>query len=211
MNFIFDTNDLILFQGDSITDCGRLKLKRTDLGEGYVKLINHYIQMHMPEKNILCYNKGVYGNRTAELKWRWHRDCLTIEPTILSLLVGINDTWRNYDRHITTSPEKFRNNYIYLLDSIKAKVPNIKLVLMSPFLLPVEEYQETWFEDLNPKIEIVKELATTYNAIYIPLQEIFDAHITLDRPPTYWVEDGVHPTPYGHSLIAKTWLKYTCI
>lgn len=209
MNFIFDTNDIILFQGDSITDCGRHKLKRTDLGAGYVNLINHYIQTHMPEKSILCYNKGVYGNRTSELKWRWQRDCLALEPTILSLLIGINDTWRNYDLHITTSPERFRNNYLYLIQSVKEKMPHVQLVLMSPFLLPIEDSQLAWFEDLNPKIDIVKSIAEQYDAIYIPLEEIFNEAVTPTRPHTYWTEDGVHPTPEGHSLIAKTWLKYT--
>jgi lysophospholipase L1-like esterase len=209
MGFIFKENDIILFQGDSITDCSRKKSNPFDLGNGYVNLINYYIQKNDYSSSITCYNRGIYGNRTTELRRRWGRDTLALEPTILSLLVGINDTWRNFDLNLYTSPARFKANYSYLLESVKEAFPATELVLMSPFLLPIEKSQEAWLEDLNPKIEIVKELAQNYEAIYIPLQNIFNAAITLNTPAQYWSSDGVHPTPFGHILIAKNWLKYT--
>lgn len=198
---------LFLFQGDSITDCSRSRLKQTDLGEGYVNLINYYLNTHLSHLDITCLNKGIYGNRTHNLCRRWERDCLDLSPDLLSILVGINDTWRRFDLHLVTTPEEFRDNYVYLLDSIRAHNPEIRLVLMSPFLLPVQAHQLEWFDDLNEKIAIVQELAATYNAIYIPLQEVFNAHITPEKPNIYWTEDGVHPNPEGHILIAKTWVK----
>lgn len=211
MNFIFKPNDIILFQGDSITDCSRNKLNRNDLGEGYVNLINYYIESHFPESHITCYNKGIYGNRTINLKRRWRRSTLSLSPDILSLLAGINDTWRRYDLNLVTTPEKFRENYLYLIDKALENNSNLKLVLMSPFLLPTSNEQLEWFEDLNPKIEIIKEIAKEYHAIYIPLQEIFNKNITLEKPNCYWTVDGVHPTPEGHALIAKEWLLATTL
>lgn len=198
---------LFLFQGDSITDCSRSRLKPTDLGEGYVNLINHYLTTHLAHLNITCLNKGIYGNRTHNLCRRWERDCLDQNPDLLSILIGINDTWRRFDLHLVTTPEEFRSNYMYLLDSVRARHPHVKLVLMSPFLLPVEVHQLEWFEDLNQKIKIIKELAAAYQAIYIPLHEVFHAHITPEKPNIYWTNDGVHPNPEGHILIAKTWIK----
>ncbi|MGL4346323.1 MAG: SGNH/GDSL hydrolase family protein [Cellulosilyticaceae bacterium] len=198
---------LYLFQGDSITDCNRSRLKPTDLGDGYVNLINHYLSTHLTQLNISCVNRGIYGNRTHNLCRRWERDCLELSPDLLSLLIGINDTLRRFDLHLMTTPEEFRTNYVYLLDSIKTKNPEVQLVLMSPFLLPVEAQQLGWTEDLNQKIQIVKELATTYGAIYIPLQEVFNQHITPEKPNIYWTDDGVHPNPEGHILIAKSWIK----
>lgn len=198
---------LFLFQGDSITDCSRSRLKLTDLGEGYVNLINHYLSTHLNHLNINCINKGIYGNRTHNLCRRWQRDCVDLNPDLLSLLIGINDTWRRFDLHLITTAEEFRDNYIYLLDAVRAKNPQVKLVLMSPFLLPVQPEQLEWVEDLNEKIAVVKQLAKTYNAIYIPLQEVFNQHITLEKPNVFWTDDGVHPNPEGHILIAKAWIK----
>lgn len=211
MNFIFQPNDTILFQGDSITDCSRNKLSRTDLGEGYVNLINYYIETHFPQSHITCYNKGIYGNRTINLKRRWRRSTLSLSPDVLSLLVGINDTWRRYDMNLITSKEKFKDNYLYLIDKAKEANPALKLVLMSPFLLPTSNEQLEWFEDLNPKIDIIKEIAHQYGAIYISLQDTFNKQITLEKPNCYWTLDGVHPTLEGHALIAKEWLIATTV
>ncbi|MEG0152880.1 SGNH/GDSL hydrolase family protein [Niameybacter sp.] len=200
-------NDVILFQGDSITDCGRNKLKRTDLGDGYVNLIHHYLETHYSDLHTTCMNKGIYGNRTIDLKLRWRLDCLRIEKNVLSLLAGINDTWRRYDFSLVTSPERFEENYRYFLESSLERNPNLRIILLSPFLLPHNEDQLRWFEDLNPKIAIVKKLAQEFNTLYIPLQEIFNEALTPDQDVFYWTIDGVHPTPKGHMLIAKEWLK----
>lgn len=200
-------NDFILFQGDSITDCSRNKLRRSDLGEGYVNLIHHYLTTHHLDLNLTCMNKGIYGNRTIDLKLRWRLDCLRLEPTVLSLLAGINDTWRRYDFGLVTSEEKFRDHYRYLLESSLERMPNLRIILMSPFLLPHTDEQLTWFEDLNPKIEIVKSLSEEYKTLYIPLQELFNASLSPERDAHFFTTDGVHPTPEGHMLIAKEWIK----
>lgn len=204
---LLQQNDFILFQGDSITDCSRNKLNRHDLGEGYVNLIHHYLTTHHSDLNLTCMNKGIYGNRTIDLKIRWRLDCLRLEPNVLSLLAGINDTWRRYDFNLTTSEERFRNNYRYLIESSLERVPDLKLILMSPFLLPHTDEQLTWFEDLNPKIDIVKSLAKEYNALYIPLQELFNESLSPEKDTHFWTVDGVHPTTEGHMLIAKEWIK----
>lgn len=206
MTFIKE-NDIILFQGDSITDCSRNKLKRSDLGEGYVNLIHHYLETHHKALHTTCINKGIYGNRTIDLKLRWRLDTLRIEKNILSLLAGINDTWRRYDFNLITSPEKFEEHYRYLLNTSLEKNPDLRIILLSPFLLPHTESQLTWFEDLNPKIQIIEKLAKEYNTLYIPLQEIFTASLTPEHDVYYFTIDGVHPTPEGHMLIAKEWLK----
>ncbi len=87
-------NAIILFQGDSITDCGRNRLDTTSLGNGYVNLINYYIQQHMADENITCLNRGIAGNRSTDLKKRWKRSTLSLEIDVLSILIGVNDTWR---------------------------------------------------------------------------------------------------------------------
>lgn len=206
MSNILTKNNVILFQGDSITDCGRNRLDDENLGKGYVNLINHYIQTHCPELNLTCINKGISGNRSKDLRKRWERNTLNLDINVLSILIGINDTWRRYDHNTVTEVEEFRDNYLYLLDSTKKIFPEIELVLMSPFILPTIPEQLEWKEDLEPKIDIIKTLATDYNAIYIPLQERFNTKLTVSTPACYWTRDGVHPTAKGHVFIAKEWI-----
>jgi len=56
------------------------------------------------------------------------------------------------------------------------------------------------------KLLVVKKIAKSNNAIFVPLQIEFDLACTKAEPE-YWIWDGVHPTPSGHELIARAWLK----
>ncbi len=208
MSEILQPNYTILFQGDSITDCGRNRLDSSSLGNGYVNLINYYIQQHLPEYNITCINKGISGNRTTDLQKRWKKSTLSIakEIDVLSLLIGINDTWRRYDTGLITTVTEFREHYNYFLSSIKEANPEIKIILLSPFVLPTEPEQLKWHEDLLPKIEVIDDMVEQYETFYIPLQEAYNSVITIEKPNCYWAYDGVHPSAQGHILIAKEWI-----
>ena len=61
-------------------------------------------------------------------------------------------------------------------------------------------------EDLDPKIQAVRDLAREYNALLIPLDGVF-AQASTYREPKVWTPDGVHPSSAGHGLIAKAWLE----
>ncbi|GJM75688.1 hypothetical protein HMSSN036_79040 [Paenibacillus macerans] len=95
---IFKENDVVLFQGDSITDCGRNYEDSASLGFGYPLMVASRLGYLFPEKNLVFVNRGISGNRAIDLKNRWDRDCLDLKPTWVSILIGINDTWRRYDR-----------------------------------------------------------------------------------------------------------------
>lgn len=62
---------LILFQGDSITDGGRMKDYEFDLnhqmGHGYAYIVNSTLGAKYPEKNLRFINKGISGNRVGDL------------------------------------------------------------------------------------------------------------------------------------------------
>jgi acyl-CoA thioesterase-1 len=153
-----------------------------------------------------CFNRGISGNRTGDLVNRWQEDCLDLEPDVLSLMIGINDVWRRYDRNLPTSVEEFETNYRTLLERTTTALPSIKLILMEPFVLPVPDDRRTWREDLDPKLAVVRHLAREFNALLIPLDGIFAAACT-QQPPAFWAADGVHPSSAGHALIAKSWLE----
>jgi lysophospholipase L1-like esterase len=199
-------NDWILFQGDSITDCGRNRDDFEDMGTGYPYLISAFLLSSHPEMNFKFLNRGISGDRVKDLKNRWFEDCLSLNPNVLSILIGINDTWRRYDSNDPVSVEDFARDYRHILQKTLDENPNIRLIICEPFLLTVFPDQERWREDLDPKIQVVRKLSREFKAVFVPLDGLFAQASTI-KGPSYWLYDGVHPTPAGHALIARAWLK----
>lgn len=202
---LIESNDVVLFQGDSITDCGRNREDHFNLGHGYPLMASGMFGAAHPDKNVTFLNRGVGGDRVKELLTRWDEDCLAIEPTVLSVYIGINDTWRRYDANDPTSVESYEAGYRKLLDRALAQ-SNPKLILIEPFVLPHPADRVGWREDLDPKIAAVRRIARDYGAAYVPLDGLF-AQASTKAPCEFWAGDGVHPTPAGHALIAKAWLE----
>lgn len=201
---IIKKNATILFQGDSITAGGRGE--GNALGNGYPRHVSALFKAQFPELNVTFINRAISGNCTIDLVNRWTEDCINVKPDVLSILVGINDTWRRYDQNKPTTAEEYYNNYKQLLMRVKSEVGDISIIIMEPFLLQVKEGQGAWREDLDPKIQMLRLLAQEYGAIYIPLDGVF-AQNSMKIPLAYWAQDGVHPTEAGHGLIAQHWLK----
>lgn len=192
----------ILFQGDSITDCGRDRGDDTIPCPGYAGKVAGYLSLfHRGEYEVL--NRGVSGDDTGHLLARWETDCLALEPGLLSLLVGINDC---HNKVKLQSTADFAGNYQSLLEQVRARLPKTRILLMEPFLLPTDPEKEYWREDLNAKKDFVKRMAREYHTAFLPLDGIFAA-ACAKREPAYWSEDGVHPTDAGHALIARYWLE----
>lgn len=198
-------SDIVLFQGDSITDAGRDRRAADSLGAGYAMVAAGWFQATHPSMCVRFMNMGVSGDRVKDLQARWQSDCLGLRPTWVVILIGINDTWRRYDSDDPTSVEAFRTGYRDLISRTRSGI-DARIVMMEPFLLHVRPGQERWREDLDPKIAVVRELAAEAGAILVPLDRLF-AEACRVQPPSFWAADGVHPTPAGHALIARAWLE----
>ncbi len=188
----------IVFIGDSVTDCGRDI--EPPFGDGYVLEIS---RSGLLTGEII--NVGTSGHRLVDLEKRWLADVVDNKPSILSIAIGINDTWRRYDDNDPTSVDDFRDRYHRLLTWTKAEL-NPRFVLCEPFLLAVREEMNSWREDLNPKIQVVHDMAKEFNAVLVP----FDRHLNAlatSMPMADLAEDGIHPTQLGHQEMAKLWLK----
>ncbi|MEK3685832.1 SGNH/GDSL hydrolase family protein [Paenibacillus sp. FSL R10-2736] len=201
----FQKNDIILFQGDSITDCGRNYADASSLGVGYALMAGARLGLQYPEKNLSFINRGISGNRAVDLQERWDRDCLELKPTWVSIYIGVNDTWRWFDSGQETTAAEFEASYRDLIERTKQSL-DAKLVLVEPFVLPVPEDRKGWRKDLDPKIHVVRELAREYGAALVPLDGLFAA-ASVKAEPAFWAGDGVHPSPAGHALIAEAWMK----
>ncbi|MHB1483420.1 MAG: SGNH/GDSL hydrolase family protein [Saccharofermentanales bacterium] len=207
MKQFFKKGQVVLFQGDSITDWGRDRSDMTSLSSGYVGKIAAIHRALFPDSGVTMINKGVSGARIPDLIVRYYDDIFDLEPDFISILIGINDVWRRYDSNDPSTVEAFRDHYAYLLDMIKKNMPDTKIMLMEPFLLHSLPGIETWREDLDPKIQVVRELAQKYADYFIPLDGIFAQSCVKGYNPVELATDGVHPTDAGNSVIAESYLK----
>jgi acyl-CoA thioesterase I len=205
MSLLIEDGATVLFQGDSITDAGRDRQEHHHLGYGYAMLAASWFQALYPEKGVHFLNRGIGGDRTGDLRRRWQADCLELQPAWVSVMIGINDTWRRYDRDDPTSVETFEENYRAALEDVTTKL-GARLILLEPFVVPVPVDRVQWREDLDPKIAVVRQLAREFHAILVPLDGIF-AQASTQREPAFWAGDGVHPSNAGHALIAQSWLR----
>jgi len=140
---------------------------------------------------------------------RWEKDCLNLDPDVVTILIGVNDTWENMAAGKSLSEEelkKFEEQYRYLLKSLYHRT-DAKMILMEPYVIPVKKDRENWRTDLDPRIQIVRKLARDYQADFIPLDGILNAKALKNGMSAYTEEDGVHPSIRGHGEIAKAWLK----
>ena len=183
----------ILFQGDSVTDCGRKRDDPDGLGEGYPL----HVSKLLPDARAL--NRGISGHRAKDLVARWQEDCLDLRPDIVSILIGINDVWRRYDSNDPTSDEAFEASYRQLLEPLRGK----HVLLITPFLLDVSEAVTAMREDLTGKQAVVRRLAAEYGAKLLDADEWFRCLVReTGNPPARYAEDGVHPTQAGHKMLA---------
>ena len=205
---------IIVFQGDSITDCGRDKEKNSNNGRGYTQLVSAYLMGNEPYR-YECINRGISGNRVVDLYARIKKDMINLKPDYMSILIGINDVWHEYTRQNGVDAEKFEMVYCLMIDELKKALPDLKIMILEPFVLPGsatitdEEHPGRWehfsFECVLRR-QAAKRVAEKYDLLFLPLQDMFDK-VNENAPEGYWLRDGVHPTPAGHALIKEQWLQ----
>ena len=204
--------DVILFQGDSITDAGR---KRDNLnpndsnafGNGYAFMAASTLLNKHANKDLKVYNRGISGNRVPDLLGRWQIDALDLKPTILSIMIGVNDFWRTKDRGAVNTPEQYKAQYKELLDKTVSALPGVKLILIEPFgVNNVKHVKDDWYPEFPKYQQVVKELAQEYKAVFLPYQQVFDQALKRNANGAHWTTDGVHTTMAGANLMAEAWL-----
>jgi len=191
-------SNITVFIGDSVTDCGRLI--EPPYGDGYVYNIANSGRLKGEIINV-----GTSGHRLVDLENRWNTDVLDHKPTLVSVAIGINDTWRRYDDNDPTSTEDFEDRYRRVLKATKAH-GNPDLVLCEPFLLSVREEMNTWREDLDPKIAVVHTMAAEFGATVVRFDQRFH-DVAQEMSMLELADDGVHPSKLGHQIMADLWLQ----
>jgi lysophospholipase L1-like esterase len=206
---------IVLFQGDSITDAKRSRENDTNPGYGYADMVIGTLGYQQPYA-YQFFNRGISGNRIVDLYARIRKDMILLRPDYMSILIGINDVWHEYTEQNGVDAEKFEMVYSLLIEELFRELPNLKLMLLEPFVLPGsatktdEEHPGRWeffLKETDLRRAAVKRVAEKYDLPFIPLYDKFVAANTNAPAPNYWLRDGVHPTPAGHALIQNAWLE----
>jgi len=199
----------ILFQGDSITDAGRARDNDVNIGVGYPMLIKACLGFKEPGRYEFI-NRGISGNRIVDVYARIKSDIINIKPDVMSILIGVNDVWHEfYESPNGVDAEKYYKIFDMLIEEVKQALPDIKIMIMEPFVLKASATEEKWEsfdEEVKKRAIMANKIAEKYNLPYIKLQQGFDT-LSENIEAGYWLRDGVHPTAMGHEYIKNEWIK----
>ena len=128
----------------------------------------------------------------------------------MSILIGVNDVWHEFEESPNgVDADKFYKIYDMLISEVLEALPDIKIMIMEPFVLKGSGTIAHWdvFEpQVKKRAEMSRKVAEKYNLTFIPLQAGLDK-LCQKAPAEFWLADGVHPTPAGHEFLKEEWLK----
>lgn len=202
----------ILFFGDSITDAGRSQESlsgcgATVLGSGYVRDVCATLISESPLKYEFI-NRGISGNRIVDLYSRIKADAWNHNPDVLSVFIGINDLWHEIARNNGVELDRFIKVYKMLIEDTLKALPNVKIILIEPFVIKGVSTEEKYdlFLQIKQYASAVKQLAKEYGLYFLPLQDKIDVEVQKFGAEVF-APDGVHPALYGAKFIADEWVK----
>ncbi len=203
-------NSKLVMIGDSITDCARAQPGGEGLfgalGNGYVAMVDALLTVSYPDLNVRVVNKGNSGNTVRDLKNRWQTDVLDLKPDWVSIMIGTNDVWRQFDSPKITEGHVYIDEYTATLDELVAKtVGNVQgMVLMTPFYIEIcaEDAMRAKMDEYGAA---VKKTAAKYNCLFVDMQAEFNRLLAHYHSANFaW--DRVHPSWPGHMAIVRGFL-----
>ena len=209
---IFEDMDRIVFAGDSVTDMG----SQNPVGEGlfdnvgrsYVRVVENLLAVYYPEIRIRITNSGISGNTSRDLLDRFDRDVVDLKPDWVSICIGINDVWRQFDSPAIPDgqvmPEEYRQNVEEMILKVKDNVKGV--FILSPYIM--EPNSEDMMRDrMNLYVGICAELAKKYNCVFVDFQKMYEDYCKI-RHSSYIAWDRIHPNQIGATLMAREFLKH---
>lgn len=168
----------IVFMGDSITEFWSVINPGFFAGKPYV-------------------NRGISGQTTPQMLIRFRADVITLKPTVVVILAGVNDIAGNTG---LSTLEMITDNIFSMAELAKAN--HIKVILCS--VLPAFDF--SWKSGLHPAEKIVKlnkmirKYADANGILYL---DYYSAMVNEQKGlKTIYSEDGVHPNKEGYQVMA---------
>lgn len=208
---IFDDMDRIVFAGDSVTDMGSVQPVGEGLGDnvgnGYVRAVENLLSAVYPELRIRVTNSGISGNTSRDLLARYERDVVSLKPDWVSICIGINDVWRQFDCPAMADrwvlPEEYRENIEKMIIAVKDSVKGI--FILSPYYMEPNR-EDTMRKRMDEYTAICAELAEKYGCRFVNFQKMYEDYFQI-RHSTSIAWDRVHPNRIGSALMAREFLK----
>ena len=209
---IFENMDRIVFAGDSVTDMGSEQPVGEGLfdnvGRSYVRVIENMLAVYYPERKIRITNSGTSGNTSRDLLERFDRDVVSLNPDWVSICIGINDVWRQFDCPAMTNthvyPDEYRENMEKMILSVKDKVKGV--FILTPYIMePLRE--DMMRKRMDEYVSICRELAEKYNCVFVDFQKMYEDYCSI-RHSSCIAWDRIHPNQIGATLMAREFLKH---
>lgn len=204
-------NSRLVFAGDSVTDVGRagqISEGFCDLGNGYPRVVAGWLGAIYPELNIRVTNMGISGNNSRDLLKRFETDVIALKPDWLSIMIGINDVWRQFDIPFipedAVSIEEYEQNVDKMLTAAKAVVKG-GIVLMTPYYIESNP-EDAMRKTMDRYGAVCRKLAQKHQTLFIDTQELM-LKLLRHRHSAFWAWDRVHPNWQGHTAIARRFLQ----
>lgn len=209
---IFENYDRIVFAGDSVTDMGSTNPVGEGLfdnvGRGYVRVLESMFAAYYPDIFLRITNSGISGNTSRALLERYNRDVVELNPDWVSICIGINDVWRQFDSpaiidsHVL--PEEYEKNVEEMIVRVKDKVKGV--FVLSPYIIEVNK-EDMMRKRMDEYVAICKNLANKHSCIFVDFQKMFEDYCRV-RHSSFIAWDRIHPNQVGATLMAREFLEY---
>jgi len=205
---IFKPNSTIVCVGDSITDCGRVRPlgegRDAKMGTSYVAHVNALLRVNYPDLRLRMINMGVSGNTSTQLLERWDSDVLALKPDWVTVLIGINDVWRQFEipqiKHIHVYIDEYKEN---LQEMVRRTLPQTKnIILMSPFFMELNK-DDPMRVMMDAYSAAMREVAEEFGIMFVDIQKGFDEYMSHGHHAMSIAWDRVHPDMTGHTIILR--------
>lgn len=209
---IFEKNDRVVFAGDSVTDMGSKQPIgegiSDNVGRGYVRILESMLAAYYPEIPVRITNAGTSGNTSRDLAERFDKDVIALNPDWVSICIGINDVWRQFDcpamPDTQVFPEEYEKNLEEMIKKVEKKVKGV--FILSPYYMEPNR-EDRMRKRIDEYVAISERLAKKHGCIFVNFQEMFERYCNIHHS-SYIAWDRVHPNQIGSTLMAREFLKY---
>ncbi len=209
---IFQNGERIVFTGDSVTDMDRARPVGEglfdNLGRSYVRVVENLLMTCYPELKLRISNTGCSGNTSRDLLHRFGTDVLDLQPDWVSICIGINDVWRQFDspampdQHVL--PEEYRANLEKMLTSLQGRVKGV--FLLTPYYIEPST-ADPMRARMDEYVAICRELAEQYGCVFVDFQGTFEKYCRHHHS-SFVAWDRVHPNQIGATILAREFLRH---
>lgn len=209
---IFKNMDRIVFAGDSVTDMGSAQPVGEGLfdnvGRSYVRVIENMLAVYYPEVKVRVTNSGISGNTSRDLLARFDRDVVNLNPDWVSICIGINDVWRQFDSpaqpDVAVPLNEYRENLTKMIEKVQTSTKGV--FILSPYYMEPNR-DDMMRHRMDEYGAVCRELSEKYGCIFVDFQKMYEDYCKI-RHSSYIAWDRVHPNQIGATLMAREFLKH---